>query len=173
MLGFHRFLLCSTVAAIFLQGVNIVPAHALDLSVVGSSTSPVRILEISSISSLNKAEFDQAMLTELNRVRALAGRAPLSIDADTNGKAQAWAEKMAAEQKIYHSPNDGIARAVYGGENVAMNSNRNITPRDLTQQWVNSPGHYQNMIYADYAHVGFGYAYDANGALYAVQQFIF
>jgi uncharacterized protein YkwD len=43
--------------------------------------------------------------------------------------------------------------------------------RMLMQQWLNSPGHRQNILSGQASEIGVGTARGANGAIYAVQVF--
>lgn len=71
----------------------------------------------------------------------------------------------------------------YAGENIVMiplratpGRNKNYTYQQaadlMVDLWVNSPGHYQNIIHQDYSHTAIGMHYDRkNDRLYAVQVF--
>jgi len=57
--------------------------------------------------------FNEIQLKAHNDYRALHGTDPLEIDGDLARESQAWAEKMAAEDNMYHSAANGY------GENLA------------------------------------------------------
>lgn len=49
------------------------------------------------------------------------------------------------------------------GENIAYGQ---TTPKEVTKDWVGSPGHYRNMINPKFKLVGFGITHDKQGRLY-------
>ena len=55
------------------------------------------------------------------------------------------------------------------GENIAYGSKYG-SPKAVSEGWKNSPGHYANMINADYGSIGIG-VYNLNGVYYWVQLF--
>jgi uncharacterized YkwD family protein/spore coat assembly protein SafA len=55
------------------------------------------------------------------------------------------------------------------GENIAMGQ---ITPADVMNAWMNSPGHRANILSPSYTQIGVGLAKNQNGAPYWTQEFI-
>ena len=55
------------------------------------------------------------------------------------------------------------------GENIAKGQR---TPAEVMKSWMNSPGHRQNILNPAYTDIGVGFAKDARGVTYWVQQFI-
>lgn len=113
---------------------------------------------------------EQSALKMLNDARSSAGIAPLAVDDDATKKAQAWAVKLAAEQRLSHS---NVAAGIGGawqslGENVASSS----TVEGLHRVLMSSPDHRSRLLDAGFTHVGIGIARGDNGKLYTVQVFV-
>lgn len=111
---------------------------------------------------------DQA-LSAMNRDRATYRLAALPEQSDAQAKAQAWAEKLASENTIYHSTlTDGIgARWCSIGENVGYGPSIDA----IQTGYMNSPGHRANILNNKWNGIGTGVAY--NGPrVFTVQVFI-
>ena len=109
------------------------------------------------------------VLSELNADRKSAGLRTLSTQADAQRKAQAWAEKLARENKLYHSNlPDGIkVKWCSIGENVGYGAS---VPA-IEDAYMASPGHKANIINSKWNGAGVGYA--TNGKrIFTVQVFI-
>lgn len=109
------------------------------------------------------------VLSELNADRSANKLRTLAIQADAQNKAQAWAEKLARENKLYHSTlSDGIkVKWCSLGENVGYGPN---VPA-IEDAYMNSAGHRANILSTKWNGVGVGYA--TNGSrVYTVQVFI-
>ena len=89
-----------------------------------------------------------------NSVRAGQGLAPLALDGGLAGKAAGWAQTMASAGDIFHSNlPDGISADWYRlGENVGMGPDS----ASIAQAFINSPGHYKNLIDPGFRYVGVG-----------------
>ena len=55
------------------------------------------------------------------------------------------------------------------GENIAYGQ---MTPEDVMNAWMNSPGHRANILGANFTQIGVGYCTNSNGVPYWTQQFI-
>lgn len=119
------------------------------------------------------ASFTQRVADLVNQERAKAGLAPLQMDESLNKVAQAKAADMAQNKYFSHnsptygSPFDmmkqfGISYRT-AGENIAMGQR---SPEEVMSQWMNSPGHRQNILNGSFTKIGVGYV---NG--YWVQTF--
>jgi uncharacterized protein YkwD len=109
------------------------------------------------------------VLTELNADRTAAKLRTLPTQADAQRKAQAWAEKLARENKLYHSTlSDGIkVRWCSLGENVGYGP----SIAAVQDAYMKSPGHKANILNTKWNGVGVGYAKNGN-RVYTVQVFI-
>jgi uncharacterized protein YkwD len=105
----------------------------------------------------------------LNLDRGRNGVQGLEINADAQEKAQAWAEKLASENTLYHSNlPDGIrTRWCSLGENVGYGPDAET----IQAAYMESAGHRANVVSSKWNGVGVGYA--TNGSrVFTVQVFI-
>lgn len=96
-----------------------------------------------------------------NRLRADLGAGPLTRSAELDKAARVHAEWMAAVGKLSHTGEGGstpwqrMKRAGYQsfgtGENIAMGHR---SPSAVFQGWVDSPGHYANIVNRDSNQMG-------------------
>ena len=109
------------------------------------------------------------VLTELNADRKANRLSSLAVQADAQAKAQAWAEKLASENKLYHSTlSDGIrVRWCSLGENVGYGG----SVAAIEDAYMNSSGHRANILSTKWNGVGVGYARNGN-RIFTVQVFI-
>ncbi|WP_366180633.1 CAP domain-containing protein [Actinomyces timonensis] len=119
----------------------------------------------------------QQILTRVNELRQSVGLKPLTRLVVLDNVSQEWSGRMAAESDLYHRPNlrDAFPSGwTWVAENIAMNG-KDLSGADLGnalfQQWVDSPGHYQNMVDRNATAIGIGIARSANGSVYATQNF--
>ena len=101
-------------------------------------------------------------ITRLNGVRASVGASTLADDHLALLFACKWSKQMYDTASFSHSPTalrDGAVGGCGSGENIAYSSGNT----DLFQLWVNSPPHYQNMVYPPYTHAAVAYYTGPNG----------
>jgi uncharacterized protein YkwD len=105
----------------------------------------------------------------VNTSRAAAGLRALGTQAEAQAKAQAWAEKLAREGKLYHSTlGDGIRiRYCSIGENVGYSQ----TLAKVQAAFMASAGHKANILGTKWNGVGVGVAHRGRD-VYVVQVFI-
>ena len=109
------------------------------------------------------------VLSAMNKDRQALNLRTLGTQADAQRKAQAWAEKLARENKLYHSTlPDGIGvKWCSLGENVGYGPD---VPT-IEAAYMNSPGHKANIVSTKWNGVGVGHA--TNGKrVFTVQVFI-
>lgn len=147
-----------------------VPAHAAPVdSGVQSSILPGAV-------SAEGARHAQTILTRVNELRTSKGLTPVTRYTQLDTVAQNWSEQMAASRTMEHNPTYAESYPkgwTSASENVAMRSsasNEDIG-EELFKQWLNSPGHYENMVSPDANSIGIGIAQDSTGAWYATQNF--
>ncbi len=91
---------------------------------------------------------------------------PLTLNAVLNSAALAHSQSMARYDEFDHRGHDGsspalrVQRAGYGsyvivGENIAAGA---MTPGEVTEGWLQSPAHCENIMDARFAEIGIGYA---------------
>jgi uncharacterized protein YkwD len=115
----------------------------------------------------------QKVLDELNHDRRVHGRSTLPNQSDAQAKAQAWAEKLALEGRIYHSNlTDGINVRWCGlGENVGYGG----SIAQIQDAYMASSSHRANVLNPAWNGAGVGHAIGrVNGAwvVFTVQVFI-
>jgi uncharacterized protein YkwD len=105
---------------------------------------------------------------ELQRVRPSLAR-----DSLLDAAAQAHSEEMAQRDVLDHVGHGGtnafdrIRAAGFSWRAAAENiASGNADPHGTLQQWLNSPGHYANMMNPLYTHVGIGHAVARSGRHY-------
>lgn len=123
-------------------------------------------------------EYALKVVELVNEQRAAAGVAPVEFNEDLFNASMTRAEEIT--QLFSHTrPNGEICFSILDGigygnrwraENIAAGSS---TPEDTMNQWVNSEGHYENMIGENYTQIGVGFVYDPNSEYkyYWVQMF--
>lgn len=115
-------------------------------------------------------EHAQASVAYVNERRGENGLNRLSADADLTAMADRWARQMIAEQDLHHNPNLGEEKPDrFGavGENIAFS----FDPTNIDDMWWNSDGHRENMLGANYTHIGVAFVRDEEGTTWAVQVF--
>jgi uncharacterized protein YkwD len=132
---------------------------AAEYSTAASASATPSLLPLS---ALTQEPFDiQQMACLVNYQRQLKGSSPLTISSGLNQMALQHSNDQAQMQNMTHTGLNGstlIDRfnaanypSQYVAENVAWNQR---TVADVVQAWVNSPGHYANMINPDYTEFG-------------------
>lgn len=122
------------------------------------------------------SEFEKQVVDLTNAERTKAGLKPLEIHSPLMAVAHAKSADMAKNNYFSHtsptygSPFDQIKSAGISyrsaGENIAQGQR---TPQQVVQAWMDSPGHRQNIMNANYTHIGVGFVEDG---YYWTQQFI-
>jgi uncharacterized protein YkwD len=105
----------------------------------------------------------------MNRDRNAHGLKSLPTQKDVQAKAQAWAERLARENRLYHSTlSDGVnTRWCSLGENVGYGP----SAQSVQKAYMNSPGHKANIVSNVWNGVGVGHAKRGN-TVFTVQVFI-
>jgi hypothetical protein len=107
----------------------------------------------------------------INALRTSRGLNALDFDGNMAGLAQQHSDEMAGAMKLYHTGN--LRAGVSGGwstmgENVGMGSNTDL----IWNAFVNSPGHFENLVNPAFTHLGVGVAYDSRGIQWTTHRFI-
>ena len=139
------------------------------------------------VEEYRKVVFDttpEAVLVEVNKLRAEVGVAPLGLDEKLNASAMTKARDMAKNDYFDHvNPKTGKSgytyifdysgnECKYGGENIAVTPYSRADAKYLVVDiWKESRPHYEGMIDAKYSKIGFGIARSKDGSQYAVQHF--
>ncbi|KAF6575048.1 CAP domain-containing protein [Paenibacillus sp. FSL M8-0228] len=122
---------------------------------------------------LSKSQFAAEVVKLVNNERSQKGLKPLTSNAKLTEVALAKAKDMSTNNYFSHtsptygSPFDMMKKFgvtyTYAGENIAMGQQ---TPQEVMKAWMNSQGHRENILKAEYTQIGVAYY---NG--YWVQEF--
>ena len=139
---------------------NIMDAAAIAKYVAGRSYTTKE-------KSSKSSSMEDEVLKLVNHEREKAGVAPLKLNETLNSMANVRA--VEASQYFSHTRLHGKACFTifddfdmdysYSGENLAAG---NSTAAATVEQWINSPGHYANMIDPEFTEIGIGFYYDEN-----------
>ena len=121
------------------------------------------------------AGYARTILTKVNELRASKGLTPVTRYQELDDIATDWSQQMAAQASLSHRPNfanhypSGWTNAA---ENVAMHGGSGDIGAMMFDLWLNSPGHYANMVNPELNSIGIGLAHDpVDNAWYATQNF--
>jgi uncharacterized protein YkwD len=130
------------------------------------------------LSSTNAVAAEQQAVSLLNADRHANGLPALQVDSRLTTLAQNYAQDMINRNYFSHtnpegqSPFDRMKQAgisySYAGENIAMD--QNVTAAEAAL--MSDSGHRANILSPNYTTIGIGVAFDKNGNVYVVQDFI-
>ncbi len=120
----------------------------------------------------NVAAVSQATLCLLNQQRAANGIGPLVENPTLSTASAGYSQRMVAQGFFAHESPDGgtlvdrLTAVGYLGDDAAWVVGENIgwgqaslaTARSMVSAWMNSPGHRENLLSADYTGIGLGLA---------------
>ena len=141
----------------------------ISLAVVAALTA----LPVVAVSSAAYADPNDiaTILADTNVAREGNGLTSLESNTDLDAVAQAWAEHMSSTgEGNVHNPNlnsEIPAGFSASAENIAFG----IGSDAVVNAWLNSPGHYANIMYSDFTDIGIGYYVGEDSIPYAVQVF--
>lgn len=109
------------------------------------------------------------IVREIDTYRVAKGLGTLAPNAGLDGEAQAWADRLAAEDAVYH--NTALLNRGHGENIVAAGTHCGAVC--LVDLWKKSPGHNDNLVDAGYRSAGMGIAYSAGGKVFVVHNFAY
>lgn len=124
--------------------------------------------------SAGPAEDEAHFVAAINDLRVSKGLRPLQVHPHLVSVARNWAATMASAGTIWHNPNlrgdieAGIPNWQVIGENVGVGPNVPV----LHQAFIDSPGHYKNLVDPRYTHIGVGVVFGSDGSMYTAHQFL-
>ena len=98
---------------------------------------------------------EQSFVTQLNDLRAGLGLPPLGVEVRLVEVARAWSGQMAAVDSLSHNPalaSEAPSNWQRLGENVGFGGSVD----SIHRAFVNSPGHYANLVNRNFNYVGIG-----------------
>ena len=120
------------------------------------------------------AQYADTVLNKVNELRSGLGLQPVTRYQELDAVAQDWSEQQAAANNMSHRPDFTSAYPAgwtTGSENVAWRTAGGDTGALIFDQWLNSPGHYKNMVDPNVNSIGIGFAQTSSGKWYATQNF--
>lgn len=125
------------------------------------------------------ASAEQRLVDKMNAERRAAGKATLGVDAELQRVARSWSGVMASQDRLYHNPNLGsqVQRDYQRiGENVGWTLYRGASVSTLVDRahtmFMNSSGHRENIVRAEYNWVGVGIRVTSTGKLWVTVTFM-
>lgn len=106
------------------------------------------------------------IVREIDSYRVANGLGTLAPNADLDREAQAWANRLAGQDAVYH--NTALINRGNGENIVAAGTHCGAVC--LVDLWKNSPGHDENLRDSGYRSAGMGIAYGA-GKVFVVHNF--
>ena len=120
---------------------------------VGSLAGP-----LAGTASADTGSDEASFVVRINELRASKGLSSLSVDGGLTQIARGWSQEMANAGSIWHNPDfKNLVTANWArlGENVGMGPEIGA----LFNAFVNSPGHYANLVDPSFTHIGVGVVY--------------
>lgn len=117
----------------------------------------------------NSEVYEQEFVILINNLRASSSLSPLSVNGNLVSSSRTWAEHMSSVGAISHDPNlrYAVSDFMLLGENVGTGP----SVQTIYNAFVNSPGHYANMVNPSFAQIGVGVVAN-NGVIYTAQRFL-
>jgi uncharacterized protein YkwD len=114
---------------------------------------------------------ESQFVSRINRLRASKGLSQLQVSGELVGVARRWTDRMVAAGQISHNPNLG---SEVGGSWTKLGENVGVgyDVDGLMQAFINSPAHYQNLVDAEWTHVGVGVTREASGRMFTTHNFM-
>jgi hypothetical protein len=114
---------------------------------------------------------EAAFVNSLNALRTAKGLQALTVHAGLTDVARAWAGRMSAAGTISHNgdlSSQGPSEWQRLGENVGMG----MEVQGIHDAFVNSPGHYKNMVDGGFNSVGIGVVRNAENVIFVTVNFM-
>ncbi|MBW1294938.1 CAP domain-containing protein [Aquimarina litoralis] len=122
---------------------------------------------ITNLNAQHNPEFEEKILELVNELRAQNGAPPVILNTSLNTAARDHSVDMATHNYFSHTGLNGssfsqrIQNAGYQGASIGENIAAGSSTAEATfNQWVNSTGHFNNMINPSANEMGIGYGFD-------------
>lgn len=151
------------------------------------------ISNVTESTEISEQKVERLVREEVNQERSERGLSQLSESASLNEQSRLHSDDMAAHDELAHNlpgstTDERLSQASCptGGENVAQSwvyedittesGTEYLTTEEelassLTRQWMNSPGHRENMLRTQWSETGVGITITDNDKVYATQMF--
>lgn len=122
-------------------------------------------------------DFNEMVLNQHNAMRRKHNVPPLTLDNTLNSVAQNWANRLAAENRLYHNPSTNY------GENVFQGGQSNTSPQSVCEAFYSEikdyrfgsgprpgavTGHFTQLVWKSSRKLGVGKATSRSGNVYVV-----
>ncbi|MDO4258435.1 MAG: CAP domain-containing protein [Actinomycetaceae bacterium] len=140
-------------------------ALVIGMGVGAPATHAVPAEPVAAAASTQESAHAETILNRVNQLRASQGLQPVTRYVELDSVAQDWSETMRSTGTMQHRPNFSASYPsgwTGASENVAMaggSVNADIG-NQLFDLWLNSPGHYTNMVDPNATAIGIGVAFD-------------
>ena len=155
--------------------------EALRLNRIQAGTYYVRVIPESSgktnyrlvlrAKRASKPTFEEKVVALTNKRRLQNGLSPLTLNTQLTLASERHSRNMAMQNFFSHTGRDGSspsdrARATGYSSNAGENISAGLqSPKDVVDEWMNSPGHRANILNRDYKEIGVGF-FSNNGSQY-------
>ena len=136
--------------------------------------APAAAAAVPAQGSTDGVQYANTVLNKVNELRSSLGLKPVTRYQELDAVAQDWSEHQASADIMDHRPDFTSAYPAgwtTGSENVAWRTTGGDTGALIFDQWLNSPGHYKNMVDPNVNSIGIGFAQTSSGKWYATQNF--
>ena len=109
----------------------------------------------------------------INEARTSVGLNALTLDPELQAEARSWARELADSGNLRHAGDLSVGMTADWevlGENIGVHGAPEIDV--LFQAFVDSPGHYQNLVDTRYTNVGVGVVYGDDGKIWTTHRFM-
>ncbi|WP_369333802.1 CAP domain-containing protein [Halorubrum sp. SP3] len=167
------------------------PINSPQEQVVSPISSTVS--NVTESAEINKTQVEQLVHEEVNQRRSERGLSRLSESTNLNQQSRLHSDDMASHDELAHdlpgsTTDERLSQAscLTGGENVAQSwvfediktesgteylTDEEELAKSLTRQWMNSPGHRENMLRTRWSETGVGITITDENKVYATQMF--
>ena len=155
----------------------VVPLTASSTALAAPATpqgAPAAAAAVPAQVSTDGVQYANTVLNKVNELRSSLGLKPVTRYQELDAVAQDWSEHQASADIMDHRPDFTSAYPAgwtTGSENVAWRTTGGDTGALIFDQWLNSPGHYKNMVDPNVNSIGIGFAQTSSGKWYATQNF--
>jgi uncharacterized protein YkwD len=122
--------------------------------------------------AVTDSEYEKAVIELINQERAKYGLQALSVQYQLTNAALRHNTSMACENYFSHTGSDNTSPFTrikdegysysYAGENLYAGNGSYNEPGSCVTGWLNSPGHRDNMLNAEFVHAGISYLFNPN-----------
>ena len=140
-----------------------IAVFASTLTVLTGTATTADAASLSYIRAIPSDDYEARVITWINRERAAHGLRPVRAQACTDVYAERWSRFLGRNLEFFHQNLDPFfdsCHATYAGETLARGA---VSPREMIQLWMNSPGHREILLSKSPRFIGVGAFLDSRG----------